>query len=114
LWKVGVIVLFILAWFAYHLPLLLYRGAAVDEAALFKELCKPGGICAALDVFAEEPLPAHSPLWTVPDGRVLMSSHNADLTDDYFILGWNIFQDNLACFLQGRDMATPVDRAAGY
>lgn len=63
----------------------------MDEAALYAALCQPGGISAALDVFATEPLPASSPLWTVPDERILLSSHNADLTEDYFNLGWGIF-----------------------
>ena len=86
----------------------------MDEASLYAALCRPDGINAALDVFAMEPLPADSPLWTVPDDRILISSHNADLTDDYFVLGWNIFENNLARFLKGEGMATPVDREHGY
>lgn len=74
----------------------------------------PNGINAALDVFAVEPLPTDSALWTIPDDRILMSSHNADLTDDYFILGWNIFLDNMSCFLQKSDMPTLVDKVNGY
>lgn len=45
------------------------RGGIVDEAAL-AELVKSGHLIAALDVFAEEPLPAGSPLLGLP-GAIL-------------------------------------------
>jgi phosphoglycerate dehydrogenase-like enzyme len=43
------------------------RGAVVDQSALV-EVLRDGRIRgAALDVFAEEPLPADSPLWSLPN-----------------------------------------------
>lgn len=92
----------------------IHRGVAVDEAALFEALVKPDGICAALDVFAVEPLPTDSKLWDVPDDRLLLSSHNADLTEDYFVLGWNVFQQNLQAFTEGTPLVTVVDKEFGY
>lgn len=51
------------------------RGATVDEDALDSAL-RAGTIGgAALDVFAEEPLPASSPLWTAPN--VILTPHAA-------------------------------------
>lgn len=55
------------------------RGAVVDEARLIAALREHtiGGAC--LDVFEEEPLPAGSPLRTLPN--VLLTPHTAGLPD---------------------------------
>jgi phosphoglycerate dehydrogenase-like enzyme len=54
------------------------RGPVVDEKALIEAL-KTGKLRgAALDVFAEEPLPEHSELWDMP--HTLISPHNMDQT----------------------------------
>ncbi len=62
------------------------RGNAVDEAALVRAL-ESGNIAHAfLDVFAEEPLPPDSPLWSVP-GLALMphaSAVSAEYLDLWF------------------------------
>eukprot|EP00242_Pyramimonas_sp_CCMP2087_P013720 CAMPEP_0198202216 /NCGR_PEP_ID=MMETSP1445-20131203/5334_1 /TAXON_ID=36898 /ORGANISM="Pyramimonas sp., Strain CCMP2087" /LENGTH=333 /DNA_ID=CAMNT_0043873019 /DNA_START=218 /DNA_END=1219 /DNA_ORIENTATION=- len=92
------------------------RGAAVDEAALEAAL-KAGTIAgAALDVFKKEPLAEDHPLWTCPN--LLLSSHNADFTADYFPLGWSVMQANLEAFstVGSTDMPylTVVDKTAGY
>lgn len=51
------------------------RGELVDEAALTRAL-QAGELAAAyLDVFAQEPLPAHSPLWDLPN--VWITPHNS-------------------------------------
>jgi phosphoglycerate dehydrogenase-like enzyme len=51
------------------------RGELVDEAAL-TSLLQAGRLAGAyLDVFAQEPLPAHSPLWSLPN--VWISPHNS-------------------------------------
>ena len=89
------------------------RGAAVDEDALVDVLSKGQIRGAALDVFKEEPLPASSPLWTLGD-RILITAHNADLTEDYFDLGWAVFADNYRSFASGEPLKTPVDVSRGY
>ena len=55
------------------------RGGVVDEAALVEALTGGGADCAALDVFAQEPLPAGSPLLAAPN--LLLSSHTAGYSD---------------------------------
>jgi D-2-hydroxyacid dehydrogenase (NADP+) len=57
------------------------RGKVVDEAALIDAL-QSGRIAAAgLDVTREEPLPAGSPLWSMP--QVLLTPHTAGETRAY-------------------------------
>jgi len=89
------------------------RGVAVDEDALAKALHAGSIAGACLDVFQEEPLPKTHPLWDCPN--LLMSAHNADLTDDYFELGWGVWKSNSAAHLAGNGQyATPIDKALGY
>ncbi|GBG33354.1 D-3-phosphoglycerate dehydrogenase [Hondaea fermentalgiana] len=89
------------------------RGSAVDEAALVKQL-RSERLYAALDVYEQEPLPESSELWEVPDDRLFMTAHNADLTEDFFQLGWETFRKNLVRFRAGEPLETPVDTAHGY
>jgi phosphoglycerate dehydrogenase-like enzyme len=49
------------------------RGKVVDEASLARALAEGRIMGAGLDAFAEEPLPASSPLWDLPN--VLMTPH---------------------------------------
>ena len=55
------------------------RGAVVDEAALVTALQNRRLRGAALDVFEQEPLPEHSPLWGMEN--VLISPHCTDWTE---------------------------------
>ena len=54
------------------------RGSVVEETALPEALDNGWLRTAALDVFATEPLPADSPLWSDP--RVMVSPHLSGLT----------------------------------
>jgi phosphoglycerate dehydrogenase-like enzyme len=69
------------------------RGEIVDEAALIAALQsgRLGG--AYLDVFAQEPLPENSPLWTLPN--VLISPHNSAAASGNDERVYRIFLDNL-------------------
>ena len=57
------------------------RGRVVDEPALIQALQEGRLAAAALDVTAEEPLPAASPLWSLPN--VLLTPHTAGETRAY-------------------------------
>lgn len=88
------------------------RGATVDEEALIEALDSGRLAGAALDVFAEEPLPEHSPLWAMRN--VIVSPHmSGDLA------GWeravvDVFLDNLDRWLRDEPLRNVVDKALGY
>ena len=88
------------------------RGSTVDEGALVRALEQGGIGGAALDVFEEEPLPADSPLWAMPN--VVVSPHVAG---DF--AGWResaveLFVGNLERYLTGRPLRNVVDKELGY
>jgi len=88
------------------------RGGTVDEPAMIEAL-RAGGIAgAALDVFAQEPLPPESPLWSMPN--VVVSPH---MCGDHF--GWerevvDIFVDNAGRFARGEPLRNLVDTRLGF
>jgi phosphoglycerate dehydrogenase-like enzyme len=88
------------------------RGALIDEAALIAALSsgRLGG--AALDVFATEPLPPDSPLWTMPN--VLVSPHSASTSNRENARITTLFCDNLRRFLAGEPLQNVLDVAALY
>jgi phosphoglycerate dehydrogenase-like enzyme len=57
------------------------RGRVVDEDALIRALAEKRIAAAGLDVTREEPLPAASPLWEMPN--VLITPHTAGETQAY-------------------------------
>jgi phosphoglycerate dehydrogenase-like enzyme len=88
------------------------RGALVDEPDLVDALQEGRIAGAALDVFAREPLPADSPLWTHPG--VIVSPH---MSGD--LIGWRqdlvaVFRDNLARYQAGEPLRNVVDKTLGY
>ena len=82
------------------------RGPVVDETALIDAL-RSGHLAGAyLDVFETEPLPAESPLWTMPN--VLITPHASDN-----IHGWPrrfamLFADNLDRWRAGEPLLNVV------
>ena len=88
------------------------RGGVVQEDALIRALREGWIAGAALDVFEEEPLPADSPLWDMPN--VFISPHTAGLTPRYYECVMDIFAENLRRFLDGRPLLNLADRERGY
>lgn len=88
------------------------RGAVADEAALVEAL-RSGRIAgAALDVFADEPLPADHPFWDLPG--VIVSPH---MSGDF--IGWReavpaLFVENFRRWLAGSPLLNVVDKERGY
>jgi phosphoglycerate dehydrogenase-like enzyme len=75
------------------------RGAVVDEDALVAALDAGRLRGAALDVFAEEPLPEDSPLWGFEN--VLLTPHTAGTTPHYWERAADLFAENYRRYLDG-------------
>jgi len=88
------------------------RGPLVVTEALVEALREGVLAGAALDVFEQEPLPPHHPLWDLP--QVMISAHMAG---DF--VGWRQatiaqFADNLARYVAGQPLVNVVDKERGY
>jgi phosphoglycerate dehydrogenase-like enzyme len=88
------------------------RGQVVDEPALVEALRSRHLSGAALDVFAEEPLPPSSPLWGMP--HVLVSPHSASTSDRENRRIVDLFCDNLRRFLSGEPLRNILDLERMY
>jgi len=93
------------------------RGSLVDEPALVQALTPPpagtghlGG--AWLDVFATEPLPAESALWTLPN--VVVSPHSASTSDRENTRITDIFCENLRRDREGEPLRNVLDTQRLY
>jgi phosphoglycerate dehydrogenase-like enzyme len=88
------------------------RGDTVDEPALVEAL-RTGSISgAALDVFATEPLPAESPLWTMPN--VIVSPHISGDAEGWEHRAVAVFVENARRFAAGDPLVNEVDKRAGF
>ncbi len=88
------------------------RGGLVDEEALIESL-RGGRIAgAALDVFRDEPLPASSPLWEMP--QVIVTPHVSGLGPRYWERAVDLFARNLRAWRSGEPLVNVVDKQAGY
>jgi len=88
------------------------RGAVLDEAALLDALRSRRIAGAALDVFADEPLPADHPFWDLPG--VIVSPH---MSGDF--VGWpaavsGLFVENFRRWRAGEPLLNVVDKERGY
>jgi phosphoglycerate dehydrogenase-like enzyme len=88
------------------------RGLLVDEAALIDALRSGYLRAAAIDVAREEPLPADSPLWDAPN--LAISPHSSASGERYLERVCELFYDNLARYVEGRELRNVVDLTHGY
>lgn len=88
------------------------RGGVVDEPALIDALRERRIAGAVLDVFATEPLPEDSPLWTLPN--VLVTPHAAALSARENERIVELFTDNLRRYLDGRPLRNVVEPGVYY
>jgi phosphoglycerate dehydrogenase-like enzyme len=82
------------------------RGRVVDEPALIKALTEKRLAAAALDVTVEEPLPASSPLWAMPN--VLITPHTAGETRAYEDGVIDLLLENLERLWRGAPLVNEV------
>lgn len=84
------------------------RAEVIDEGALLREL-ETGRIVAALDVFAEEPLPLDSRFRALPN--VLLSPHLAGRTEDTYFRQGQAMVDEVQRFLRGEPLRYEITAA---
>lgn len=88
------------------------RGGLINQDALVRALQNNTIAGAGLDVFEEEPLPADSPLWHLPN--VLITPHVSGSMKDYFGEALKIFCDNLKRYVKGEPLNNVVNKELGY
>jgi D-2-hydroxyacid dehydrogenase (NADP+) len=82
------------------------RGAVVDESALVNALDEGNIAGAALDVFAEEPLPETSPLWTYDE--VIATPHASSMHRRYHEDVADLVRTNVRRIGAGEDLTNRV------
>ncbi len=87
----------------------LARGGVVDEAALIDALREKRIAGAALDVFAEEPLPENHPFWGMEE--VIVTTHQGGFCDVYVDFALPVIEENMRKFLSG-DTANMINLVA--
>ena len=88
------------------------RGGLIDEAWLYKALKNKWLAGAGLDVFTEEPLPATSPLWDLPN--VIITPHTGGHTQDYWPLFGKLVTKQINLLLEDEPLLNRVDKDLGY
>ena len=88
------------------------RGAIVDQADLVRALDTGEIAGAALDVFEEEPLPATSPLWSLPN--VIVSPHMSGDFNGYEHALAEVFIENYRRYREGEPLLNLVDKTLGF
>lgn len=82
------------------------RGDLVDQSALVEALQQGRLAGAGLDVFEREPLPAESPLWSLPN--VIVTPHSSGSTPGNLHRASAIFVENLTRYVRGESLRNEV------
>jgi phosphoglycerate dehydrogenase-like enzyme len=88
------------------------RGSLIDEAALVAALARRAIAGAALDVAAEEPLPADSPLWGLEN--VFITPHVSGVSERVWPRETELLLDNLDRWFAGQPLRNQVDLTREY
>ena len=88
------------------------RGALVDEPAMIEALGNGVIAGAGLDVFADEPLPAGSPLWAMEN--VFVSPHMSGDFHGHKVAMARIFTENFRRYRAGEPLVNVVDKRLGF
>lgn len=84
------------------------RGAVIDEPAMIEALTNSRLAGAYLDVFAQEPLAAESPLWDLPN--VIATPHTAGFSDGILQRMSQMFIQNLKNWHAGTPLFNVVNK----
>jgi D-2-hydroxyacid dehydrogenase (NADP+) len=82
------------------------RGELVDEPALISHLQSGHIAGAGLDVFATEPLPEDSPLWSMPN--VIVTPHSSGASPKSALRAEKIFVENFRSYVNGQALRNEV------
>ena len=88
------------------------RGGIADDGALLRALQEGWIAGAGLDAHGEEPLPADSPFWALPN--TIVTPHNGATTPFTRQRGIDIFVENLSRYQTGQPLINIIDKQAGY
>ncbi len=88
------------------------RGGIVESQALLAALQDKKIAGAALDVFAEEPLPPNSPFWKLPN--VILTPHISGISPKYNQRAIELFAGNLKRYITGTPLYNKFEPELGY
>lgn len=88
------------------------RGGLVDEVWLLRALQNRWLAGAGLDVFNDEPLPANSPFWSLPN--CLITPHVGGITPSYWPRFAKLVAAQVGRFLSDQPLRNRVDPDLGY
>lgn len=88
------------------------RGGVVDHPALLQALKDHRLAGAALDVFADEPLPPGAPIWKAP--RTIVTPHIGGFSSKYDDRATDLFAENLDNFINERPLFNLFNFHRGY
>jgi phosphoglycerate dehydrogenase-like enzyme len=88
------------------------RGAVADPDALIAALAEGRIAGAGLEVVEPEPLPADSPLWTLPN--VIITGHTAGYTPRLLDRTVDFLVEQLGRYRRGEPLANRIRPEAGY
>lgn len=88
------------------------RGGIADDDVLLRALREKWIAGAGLDAHGTEPLPEDSPFWDIEN--VIITPHNGATTPATKRRGYEVFRDNMRCWMAGENLINVVDKRLGY